>query len=87
MLVSTVISHKQSTEGLCKYRSIKIRKQSIERSRSHQWVKLSYFCLFILTTEIFSICLRVAIQNRKTICGFIFSLLFLASGRDKSAAH
>ena len=32
MLVITVTLHKQSTEDLCKYRSIKIRKQSIERS-------------------------------------------------------
>ena len=80
MLVITATLHKQSTEGLCKYRSIKIRKQSIERSKSHQWIKLSYFCLFILTTEIFSICLSIAIENRKTIRGFIFSLLFLASG-------
>lgn len=50
MLVITVILHKQSTEGLCKYRNIKIRKQSIERSRSHQWVKLSYNVLQCVTS-------------------------------------
>ena len=53
MLVITVTLHEQSTEGLCKYRSIKIRKQSIERSRSHQWVKLSYFCLHTYNRNIF----------------------------------
>ena len=58
------------------------RINSIAGGSLHLQCIFVLFCRFIhvLITEMFSICLSVAIENRKTICGFIVSLLFLASG-------